>query len=149
MKHTTHQLSSVFVLTNETHHTPAVISLCLDQWNTPHTRCHQSLSWPIKHTTHQLSSVFVLTSKTHHTSWITLWRMIKVYWLYLTWLDLSLHFGSCCLLHICHKFGPRLHLIISQLRTKYSASNCLNHVRRTKSSIKKHVIVCRTVRVQL
>ena len=87
MKHTTHQLSSVFVLTNETHHTPDVISLCLDQWNTPHTRCHQSLSWPVKHITNQVSSVFVLTSKTHHTPWITLWGMIKVYGLDLTWLE--------------------------------------------------------------
>ena len=42
--------------------------------------------------------------------------------------------------------GRSLHLIISQLRTKYSSSNCLNHVRRTKSSIKKRIIVCRTVR---
>ena len=33
-------------------------------------------------------------------SWITLWGMIKVYWL-----DFSLHFWSCCLLRVCHKFG--------------------------------------------
>ena len=39
-----------------------------------------------------------------------------------------------------------LHLITSQLRTKYSSSNCPNHVRRTKSSIKKRIIVRRTVR---
>ena len=34
----------------------------------------------------------------------------------------------------------------SQLRTKYSSSNCPNHVRRTKSSVKKRLIVRRTVR---
>ena len=39
-----------------------------------------------------------------------------------------------------------LHLIISQLRTKHSSSNCPNHVRRTKSSVKKRIIVRRTVR---
>ena len=40
-------------------------------------------------------------------SWTTLWGMIKVYWLDLTWLDFSLHFGSCCLLHFCRrKLGP-------------------------------------------
>ena len=36
-------------------------------------------------------------------SWITLWGMIKVYWF-----DFSLHFGSCCLLRVCRKFGPKL-----------------------------------------
>ena len=36
-------------------------------------------------------------------SWITLWGMMKVYWL-----DFSLHFRSCCLLRICRKFGPKL-----------------------------------------
>ena len=41
-------------------------------------------------------------------SWITLWGMIKVYWLDLTWLDFSLHFRSCCLLRVCRKFGPKL-----------------------------------------
>ena len=49
-----------------------------------------------------------------------LWGMMKVYWL-----DLS------------------------QLRTKYSSSNCPKHVRRTKSSIKKRIIVHRTVRSML
>ena len=73
-------------------------------------------------------------------SWITLWGMTKVYWL-----DFSLHFGSCCLLRVCHKFGPNVHLIISQLRTKHSSLNCPNHVWQTKSSIKKQVIVRRTV----
>ena len=42
--------------------------------------------------------------------------------------------------------GRSLHRIISQLRMKYSSSNCPNHVRRTKSSIKKRIIVRRTVR---
>ena len=36
--------------------------------------------------------------------------------------------------------------IISQLRTKYSTSNCPNHVRRTKRSVKKRIKVSRTVR---
>ena len=36
-------------------------------------------------------------------SWITLWGMIKVYWL-----DFSLHFRSCCLLRVSLKFGPKL-----------------------------------------
>ena len=36
-------------------------------------------------------------------SWITLWRMMKVYWL-----DFSLNFRSCCLLRVCRKFGPKL-----------------------------------------
>ena len=36
-------------------------------------------------------------------SWITLWGMIKVYWL-----DFSLYFRSCCLLRVCCKFGPKL-----------------------------------------
>ena len=51
---------------------------------------------------------------------------------------------SCCLLHFCRKFGPKL--IISQLRMKPSSSNCLNHVRRSKSSINKRIIVRRTQR---
>ena len=42
--------------------------------------------------------------------------------------------------------GRSLHLIISQLRTKYSSPNCPNHVQRTKSSIKKRIIGHRTVR---
>ena len=42
--------------------------------------------------------------------------------------------------------GWSLHLIISQLRTKHSSSNCPSHVRRTKGSIKKRIIVRRTVR---
>ena len=36
-------------------------------------------------------------------SWITLWGMIKVYWL-----DYSLHFGSRCLMRFCRRFGPKL-----------------------------------------
>ena len=36
-------------------------------------------------------------------SWITLWGVMKVYWL-----DFSLHFRSCCLLRVCRKFGPKL-----------------------------------------
>ena len=35
-------------------------------------------------------------------------------------------------------------LLLLQLRTKYSSSNCPNHVRRTKSSIKKRIIIRRT-----
>ena len=63
----------------------------------------------------------------------------------LTLLDFSLHFQSCCLLRVCRKLGRSLHLITSHLRTKQSL-DCPNHVRRTKSSIKKRIIVRRTVR---
>ena len=74
--------------------------------------------------------------------WITLWRTIKVY------INLTL---TCILDHaVCSasaaSSGRSLHLIISQLRTKHSSSNCPNHVRRTKSTIKKRIIVRRTVR---
>ena len=41
--------------------------------------------------------------------------------------------------------GRNLHLIISQLRTKYSSSNCPNPVQQNKSSIKKRIIVHQTV----
>ena len=41
--------------------------------------------------------------------------------------------------------GRSLHLITSQLRTKQSL-DCPNHVRQTKSSVKKRIIVCRSVR---
>ena len=41
--------------------------------------------------------------------------------------------------------GWSLHLITSQLRTKYSL-DCPNHIRLTKSSIKKRIIVRRSVR---
>ena len=57
-------------------------------------------------------------------SWIILWGMTKIYWLDLTWLDFSLHFRSCCLLHVCCKFGPKLashlgrSLHLRQLRMK-------------------------------
>ena len=56
-------------------------------------------------------------------------------------LDFSLHFGSCCLLRVCRS----LHLITSQLRMKQSL-DCPNHIRRTKRSIKKRIIVRRSVR---
>ena len=42
--------------------------------------------------------------------------------------------------------GRSLRLIISQLRMKHSSSNCRNHVRRSKSSVKDRIIVRRTVR---
>ena len=42
--------------------------------------------------------------------------------------------------------GRSLHLIISQLRTKCSSSNCPNHVRRTMSSLKKRSKVRRILR---
>ena len=73
-------------------------------------------------------------------SWITLWGMIKVYWL-----DFSLHFGSCCLLRVCSKFSPKLasHYKPGKNEVKF---NYPNHFRRTKSSIKKRIIVRRTVR---
>ena len=47
-----------------------------------------------------------LVSKTQNeivVSWITQWGVMKVYWL-----DFSLHCGSCCLLRVCRKFGPKL-----------------------------------------
>ena len=46
----------------------------------------------------------------------------------------------CCISAACS--GRSLHLIISP----YSSSDCPSHVRRTKSSIKKRIIVRRTVR---
>ena len=74
---------------------------------------------------------------------ITLWGMIKVY---LLWPNLTLSYilnhAVCCA--SAASSGRSLHL--SQLKTKYSSSNCLNHVRRTKGSIKKRIIVRRTVR---
>ena len=78
-------------------------------------------------------------------SWITLWGMIKVYGL-----DFSLHFGSCCLLRFCHKFGPKR-------ASHYKPVKKRSIVRRTVrtmfgelvkvrlSSIKKRIIVRRTV----
>ena len=42
--------------------------------------------------------------------------------------------------------GRSLHLIISQLKTKYSSSNCPNDVRQTKSSVKKRITVRQTIR---
>ena len=42
--------------------------------------------------------------------------------------------------------GRSLNLIISQFRTKYSSSNCPNHVRRTMSSIKKRSQIRRILR---
>ena len=42
--------------------------------------------------------------------------------------------------------GRSLRLIKSPLGTKHSSSNCPNHVRRTKSSVKKRIIVSQTVR---
>ena len=64
------------------------------------------------------------------------------------WLDLTLAYildhAVCCA--SAASSCRSLHLIISQLKTKYSSSNCPNHVRRTKSSVKKRIIVRRTVR---
>ena len=68
-------------------------------------------------------------------SWITLWGMIKVYWLDLTTLAYIFDHAVCCA--SAESSGRSLHLITSQLRTKYSSTNCPNHVRRTMSSIKK------------
>ena len=73
-------------------------------------------------------------------SWKTLWWMIKVYWLEPTFCIML----SAALLPQVR--GRSLHLIISHLRMKRSSSNCPNHVRRTKISIKKRVIVRQTVR---
>ena len=80
-------------------------------------------------------------------SWITLWGMMKVYWLDLTWLDLTLAYildhAVCCA--SAASSGRSLHLIISQLIAKHSSSNCPNHVQWSKSSIKKQIIVRQTV----
>ena len=71
-------------------------------------------------------------------SWITLWGTIKVYQL-----DFSLHFRSCCLLRVCCKFGPKL---ASHYKPVEKSLDCQNHIRQTKSSIKKRIIVCWSVR---
>ena len=70
--------------------------------------------------------------------------MIKVYWLDDLTLAYILDHAVCCA--SATSSGRSLHLIISQLRTKYSSSNCSNNVRRTKCSVKKRIIVRRTVR---
>ena len=77
-------------------------------------------------------------------SWSTLWVMIKVYWPDLT-LAYILDHAVCCASDAASS-DRSLHFITGQLRTKYSSSNCSNHVRRTKSSIKKRITVRRTVR---
>ena len=77
-------------------------------------------------------------------SWITLWGMIKVYWLD----DLTLAYiwdHAVCSASAASS-GRSLHPIISHLRTKYSSSNCPYHVRRTMSSIKKRSKVRRILR---
>ena len=75
-------------------------------------------------------------------SWITLWWMINVYWLDLTLACIFDH-AVCCA--SAASSGRSLNLITSQLRMKQSSSNCPNHVRQTKSSIKKWIIVRWTV----
>ena len=66
-------------------------------------------------------------------------------WLKYTDLTLAyiLDHAGCCASPA--SLGWSLHLIISQLRTKYSLLNCPNHVQWTKSSIKKWIIVRQTV----
>ena len=61
-------------------------------------------------------------------SWITLWGMIKVYWLDLILACIFDH-AVCCA--SAASSGRSLHLITSQLRTKLSWSNCPKYVRRT------------------
>ena len=79
-----------------------------------------------------------LVSKTQNeivVSWNTLWGVMKVHWL-----DFSLLFGSCCLLQV------RAEACISlQASWEWSSLDSLNHIRRTKSSIKKRIIVCQSV----
>ena len=69
-------------------------------------------------------------------SWITLWGLMKVYWF-----DFSLHFRSCCL--------PQVHteacISLQASWEPVNSSNCPKHVRQTKSSIKKQIIVRRNV----
>ena len=66
---------------------------------------------------------------------------IVVSWITLTWLDFSQHFRSCCLPQVRAEACISLQASWEQV----NSSNCLNHVRRTKSSIKKWIIVHRTV----
>ena len=62
---------------------------------------------------------------------------MKVYWL-----DFSLHFRSCCLLRVCRRFGPKLasHYKPVENEVKFGLSEPY------KSSIKKRIIVSRSVR---
>ena len=76
--------------------------------------------------------------------WITLWGMIKVYWLDDLTLAKILEHAVCCA--SAASSGRSLHLIISPLRTKHSSSNCPHHVRRTMRSIKKRRKVRRILR---
>jgi len=64
------------------------------------------------------------------------WGMIKVYWLDDLTLAYILVHAVCCT--SATRSGWSLHLIISQLRMKYSLSNCPNHVQQIISSIKIH-----------
>ena len=74
-------------------------------------------------------------------SWITLWRMIKVYWL-----DFSLHFWSCCLLCICRKFGPKLASHYKPVENEVKFVELSEPCSANSNSIKKRIIVRRTVR---
>jgi len=58
---------------------------------------------------------------------ITLYGIIQI-----CWLDFSQHFRSCCGISAASS-GRSLHLIISQLRTKYSSSSCLKYAQQTSS----------------
>ena len=62
------------------------------------------------------------------------------------YIDFSLHFRSCCLLRICRKFGPQFASHYKPVENEVKFVELSEHVRRTKSSIKKRIIVRRTVR---
>ena len=73
-------------------------------------------------------------------SWITLWGMIKVYWL-----DFSLYFQSCCLLRVCCKFGPKLASPYKPVENEVKFVKLSEPCSQTNTSIKKRIIVHWTV----
>ena len=81
----------------------------------------------------------------HNSSWIKLWGMIKVYWL-----DFSLHFGSCCLLCFCRKFGPKLASHYKPVKkrsiVRRTVRTMLSELKVRLSSFKKRITVRRNVR---
>ena len=78
-------------------------------------------------------------------SWITMWVMIKVYCL-----AFSLHFGSCCLLHFCRKFGPKLASHYKPVKkrstVRRTVQTMFGELKVRLSSIKKWISVRRTTR---
>ena len=145
-----------------THHvleiSPSLVNIASDRLRAKRApllmRKKEKWKWMTVSILHSLwrEQTYLLTCRRHNlfsgtpndtvVSWITLRGMIKVYWLDLN-LAYILDHAVCCASGT--SLGRSLHLIISQLRMKHSLSNCLNHVRQTKSSVKKRIIVCQTV----